>query len=79
MNAQCIPAVLLVPLIKSMGSQLTVVDIRLHMQSSGQLSSNLLQVYCKDADFRLQVTLLIILNNVNSNFFHLLSRLLVGP
>ena len=32
LTTQCIPAMLLVPLIKSIGSQLTVVDIRLHMQ-----------------------------------------------
>merc|ERR1712130_317279 len=56
LTAQCIPAYLLVPLLKCVGSQLSVVVIRLHMQAPGQLSSNLLQVYCSNADFHLQVT-----------------------
>eukprot|EP00092_Neocalanus_flemingeri_P016769 GFUD01018137.1.p1 GENE.GFUD01018137.1~~GFUD01018137.1.p1 ORF type:complete len:556 (-),score=107.62 GFUD01018137.1:36-1703(-) len=56
LTTQCIPAILLVPLIQSIGSQLKLIDIRLHMQASGQLSSNLLLIFCKNADFNLQIT-----------------------
>ena len=45
LTTQCIPAMLLVPLIKSIGSQLTVVDIRLHMQVRKNIRKTIFKLF----------------------------------